>query len=208
MTTGTKAQVVGKALYIELTKDSWTDDYYQVVIIPNLPDELGRKRDNTLIFTRTFYGRYSRNSWSNPTRIATSEGLSNIEELRELAKTAKSPEVEQGSYYSSISWVGYNNNHFEVEQPEEPTAEQHSNKVVMELIDTISRETSTYDRMGAERGENPYPKGYTRSWSFDKVAKTFSVEVTDRDMLELYNDSYKIPSAVVNRIKQARMRIV
>lgn len=204
MTTGTKAQVVGKALYLELQKDSWTDDYYQVVIIPNLPDELGRKRDQTLIFSRTFYGRSSRNTWSYPTQIPTTKGMPSLEELRELSKTTESPKADD---YYSRNWNGYNDNRFEVEVSEEATAEQHSNQIVMTLLDTISRETSVYDRMGAERGDNAYPKGFTRSWSFDKMAKSFAVEITDRDMLELYNDMYKIPSAVVNRIKQARMRI-
>src|SRR5210317_505458 len=206
MTTGTKAQVVGKALYLELQRDGWIDDYYQVIIIPNLPDELGRKRNHTLIFTRTFYARSSRDGWSYPTEVPTTSGLPSMEELAELAKTSKTAPVVDD--YWSRKNSGYYDNFFEVEELEEPTAEQHSNKVIMTLIDSISRETSSYDSMGAERGENPYPKGFTRAWSFSKVAKTFSVEITDRDMLELYNDKYKVPSAVVNRIKQARMRIV
>lgn len=207
MTTGTKAQVVGKGLYIETSNASNPDRYTQIVVIPNLPDELGRKRDHTLVFSRVFDVRSSRNTWGYPTSIKTSQGLPKLS--KELVATGKQPEDYYSSYYPRM-----NEAKVEVEEldmdllSDSEKAEAHSNTILLALLNSMSRDRSRYDRTSIESGGEPYPQGLSRTWSFDTLAKSFAFEITDRDMLDLYNDSYKIPTSIVNRIKQARLRVV
>lgn len=212
MTTGTKAQVVGKGLYLELSKTSWGDRYQQVLIIPNLPDELGRKRGHSLLFTRGVDVRYSRNSWSSPTTITTDLGI--LGDLSAIVQSSESDPNDESGWATYYPRVDENKVAVEASLGEELSelekAEAHANLLLLQVAMILSRDTSDYDREGMRRDGVkgiPYPKGFSRTWSYDKVDKMFAFDITDRDMVELYNDYYKVPSALANRIKQARLRV-
>lgn len=208
MTTGTKAQVVGKGLYIETAYSSNTDRYNQILVIPNLPDELGRKRNHTLIFQRVFDIRSSRNSWSYPTAVTTETGIPKLDK-----SLLDMPTSKVGDDYMSTYYPRMNESKVEIETlsmdllAEAEKAEAHANALLLALVNQMSRDRSRYDKMNVERGGEPYPDGFERAWNFDTLAKSFAFEITDRDMLDLYNDHYKVPSSIANRVKQARLRV-
>jgi hypothetical protein len=208
MTTGTKAQVVGKGLYIETSNSSNPDRYTQILVIPNLPDELGRKRNHTLVFSRVFDIRSSRNSWSYPTAIALDTGIPKLEK-----SLLDMPNTKVGDDYMSSYYPRMSESKVEIETldmdliAEGEKAGAHANSVLLVLVNHMSRDRSRYDKMSVEQGGEPYPDGFERVWNFDTLAKSFAFEITDRDMLDLYNDHYKVPSSIVNRVKQARLRV-
>lgn len=199
MAVGLKAQPVGKALLIETKDTRWSsgDRVIQTLVIPNLPDEYGKKSGNTIIVDRSYDPSYSRNSWGSFRRIPIEQGYLDREATSELPAS----EERYYGYYGnrSLSKTG-------VELPdlselsESQKAEAHANLIKDIVSELFVQQKSHYDHDLREWIHQPIEKHESAEF-----VQALPIEITDKDMTDL-NGDYKVPPAVVKRIMNARKR--
>tara|TARA_B110000503_G_scaffold14157_1_gene19317 strand:- start:4963 stop:5577 length:615 start_codon:yes stop_codon:yes gene_type:complete len=202
MAVGIKAQSVGKALFIEAERlgYSGSDHFNQLIIIPNLPNEYGKKSGHTTIYKRHFSPSYSRNGWDYGNKLPITLGADTLASLDSQEET-----IELDHYGAPVNRNRWNNETKEVTilNTDEITeladkAGAHANALILGILDSLvsddsewNEELLKWDRVGYKLlDENP---------------TIVPIEITDKDMTDLMADS-KIPQAVIRRIMNARKR--
>ena len=200
MAVGVKAQTIGKAIFIELSRNKgMSDQTNQVLIIPDLPNEYGKKAGSTVIFKRSFSPSWSRNSWDYGTRVSTTLGTGTMAELDEQHE-----EIELDFYgaprqrnrWSAGSKVITLSNFDELTNEQKVKA--HANFVMLHALDSMVSE----DNEWSEELVKLTKVGYK---VLDETPLIIPIEITDKDMTDLMADS-KVPQALVRRLMNARKR--
>ena len=188
-TTKILPEVIGKALYVELTpildeegrSAIWQgkDAIKQIIITPNGNDDLGNSVSGT-IFSRIVSKDYPRSQWDSNAIAALPDNAT----LKALA------EDEKSNYFY---YKGFEKDEFE-SYPESVKRTLFANGIAQMLRGELLRQRSTWDE---ERQD--YEITTEPIW---KISKKFSVEVTDEDLGKIR--SFKTPQAVIRRINKVR----
>jgi len=182
-------EVVGKALYIELTPvltpegttRVWqgSDSVKQIIVTPNGLDSTGKTVPSN-IYSRIISKSTPRSQWDRNAVEPLQNEVELIKHFEESSGTSRylsTPKIEDFDLL-----------------PDEIKRDLYANGMAQmlkrEIITTDStwnEATQTYDRFPVE--------GWT-------LSKKFSVEVTDEDLTTIYN--WKTPQAIIRRINKVR----
>lgn len=182
-------EVVGKALYLELTPilDSegnartWQgkDSVQQILILPNGKDSAGNEVGTT-VFTRILAPSSPRAQWeSNQVEPMPTDA----EVLAEI--------TEPDNRYANYKGI---DKHEFAAYPEEVKRSLLANGISHKLRSLSLRSSSTWDEE-----TKSYTRFYEEIW---KLGKSFAVEVTDEDLSAVR--SWKTPQGVIRRINKVK----
>jgi hypothetical protein len=188
-TTKILPEVVGKALYVELSpildeegrSPIWQgkDAVKQIIITPNGNDDLGNSVTTT-IMSRIVSPSYPRAQWDSNYVVALPDNAT----LKLMA------EEENSNYFY---YKGFDKDEFE-SYPEDVKRTLFANGIAQMLRGELLRQSRTW---------NEELKDYeTKTDSVWKVSKKFSVEVTDEDLGKVR--SFKTPQAIIRRINKVK----
>lgn len=188
-TTKILPEVVGKALYVELTpildeegrSSVWQgkDAIKQIIITPNGNDDLGNSVSGTIL-SRIVSKDYPRSQWDSNSIGALPDNAT----LKALA------EEEKSSY---LHYKGFDKDEFE-SYPESVKRTLFANGITQMLRGELLRQRSIWNEERQDHDITTEP-----IW---KISKKFSVEVTDEDLGKIR--SFKTPQAVIRRINKVR----
>lgn len=198
MAVGIKAQTVGKALFIEVQRHG--DNVNQLIVVPNLPNEYGKKSGATTIYKRNFSPSYSRNSWDYGTKISVSLGADSLDSL-----DSQHEEVELDHYgaprirnrwYAESKKVTLKNLDELTEETEK--AEAHANMVLLTTFDSLVNSDNEWSEELLQFTKVDYKL-------VDESPLMVPIEITDKDMTDIMAEN-KLPQAVIRRLMNARKR--
>lgn len=182
-------EVVGKALYVELTpildKEGnsvvWQgkDAIKQIIITPNGTDDLGNSVASTIL-SRIVSPAYPRSQWDTNSVVPLPDNAT----LKSLA---------EGDTSNYFHFKGIDKDEFE-SYPESVKRTLFANGIAQMLRGELLRQRSLWNEERQDHDIMTEP-----IW---KISKKFSVEVTDEDLGKL--KSWKTPQAVIRRINKVR----
>lgn len=188
-TTKIFPEVVGKALYVELSpilneegnSSVWQgkDAIKQIIITPNGTDDLGNSVATT-IFSRIVSPTYPRSQWDTNYVVA----------LPDNATLSALADEEKSSYFY---YKGFDKAEFE-SYPENVKRTLFANGIAQMLCGEVLRQSRAWNEELQD-----YDTTTEAVW---KISKKFSVEVTDEDLGKVR--SFKTPQAIIRRINKVR----
>jgi hypothetical protein len=181
-------EVVGKALYIEMTPvlDSegkcsvWqgADSIYQFIVTPNGVTPEG-KVVPAKVLDRIISPRSPRSQWDS-THI---EPVAHESELIKDYENSNKP-----SYYSTPKIEDFDTLPIEVQRD-----------LIANGIAQVLKRNATYIRKEYNESTKSYDTSLSERWV---ISKKFAVEVTDEDLRQIY--AWKTPQAIIRRINKVR----
>lgn len=201
MTVGTKAVAVGKALLIIGDSDErYTACEKHILVIPNLPNEAGKKQDSVYILQRYHDPKTTRNTWNTPNSLSVGSNGIPIS-FEELAETPDF-RFEQDYLLEYGRPKGYEQEQYKFKavdvrdlESEAEKLEALSRAVMLNLAGLMAK--AEYEYEGDRWSSNITNIKTTPSM---KNVAVYSVEVTDKDMSEL-GIYHKMPKALQTRIQ-------
>lgn len=183
----TLPEVVGKAIYLELTPvlDSegmcrvWQgkDSIFQIIVTPNGKDSEGREVVGS-IYNRIISPRTPRSQWDRDQAVPVNHEAELIKHFEGMTNSyLTSPKIED---FESL--------------PEAVKRDLYANGLAQRLKALVARVSKTYN----EETKN-YDSSVKDEWT---ITKKFAVEVTDEDLKDIRN--WKTPQAVIRRINKVR----
>lgn len=199
---GIKAQAVGKALFIESKRAEYGsgDHYNQLVIIPNLPNEYGKKSGQTTIYKRHFSPSYSRNGWDYGHKLPLELGADSIQSL-----DSQDEVIELDHYGAPLNRNRWSSGSKSVELTDTENLTEvsekglaHANLMLLGALDYLISEDNDWNEELIKWNSVSYKL-------LDETPTIVPIEITDKDMTDIMSDN-KIPQAVIRRLMNARKR--